>query len=158
MTRKPPRVYVDSSVFGGVFDKEFSRPSSVFLDQVKGGKFSLVLSVVVEEELAAAPAKVQSFYRSLLPLAEIVPTTEAALLLRDAYLKAGIVAAQWAADALHVAHASVSGSQMIVSWNFRHIVHYEKIVLYNAVNVREGYSPIGIYTPREVIEYEEEEF
>jgi hypothetical protein len=45
---------------------------------------------------------------------------------------------------------------MIVSWNFRHIVHYEKIPLYNAINVREGYFPIGIYTPQEVIEYEEE--
>jgi hypothetical protein len=29
---------------------------------------------------------------------------------------------------------------------------------YNAVNVREGYSPIGIHTPQEVIEYEKEKF
>jgi len=45
----------------------------------------------------------------------------------------------------------------MVSWNFRHIVHYDKIALYNAINIREGYSPIGIHTPQEVIEYEKEE-
>jgi len=41
-----------------------------------------------------------------------------------------------------------------VSWNFRHIVHFEKIPLYNAVNVLNGWGHIGIYSPLEVIEYE----
>jgi hypothetical protein len=58
-------------------------------------------------------------------------------------------------DALHVALATVSGCQMIFSWNFRHIVHYDKIALYNAINVREGFAPISIHTPQEVMEYED---
>lgn len=155
--RKPTRVYMDTSVLGGAFDQEFERGSLAFLEQVRAGKFGLVLSAVVEEEMTAAPARVQSLYRSLLPLAEIVATTEAALQLREAYLAAEILPAQWAADALHVALASASGCAMIVSWNFRHIVHYKKIALYNAVNIREGYAAIGIHSPQEVIEYEKEE-
>jgi len=42
---------------------------------------------------------------------------------------------------------------MIVSWNFKHIVHYDKIRLYNAVNTLRGYTPIGIYSPWEVADY-----
>jgi len=38
-------------------------------------------------------------------------------------------------DALHVALASVAGCTMIVSWNFKHIVHFPKIPLYRAINV-----------------------
>jgi len=46
---------------------------------------------------------------------------------------------------------------LIVSWNFKHIVHYEKIRLYNAVNALHGYASVEIRSPREVIDYEEEE-
>jgi len=77
--------------------------------------------------------------------------------LRDAYLQAKIVTPKYADDALHVALATVAGCTLIVSWNFQHIVHFQKIPLYNAINVLQGYQPIAIYSPREVIHYEDEE-
>jgi hypothetical protein len=43
-----------------------------------------------------------------------------------------------------------------VSWNFKHIVHFDKIPKYNAVNTLEGYGPIGIFSPLEVIRYDNE--
>ncbi|GAB4162842.1 MAG: hypothetical protein Fur005_21790 [Roseiflexaceae bacterium] len=73
--------------------------------------------------------------------------------MQQAYLAAGIVTAKWATDALHVALATVSGCELIVSWNFKHIVHFEKIPLYNAVNTLEGYGAVAIFSPREVISY-----
>jgi hypothetical protein len=66
-------------------------------------------------------------------------------------------AEQWAADALHVALATVARCAMIVSWNFKHIVSFRRIPLYNAVNKTNGYSEIGIFTPQEVIEDEVED-
>ena len=54
-------------------------------------------------------------------------------------------------DAHHVALASVAGADMIVSWNFRHIVHHEKIRAFNAVNLKEGYGILAIYSPLEVV-------
>jgi hypothetical protein len=47
---------------------------------------------------------------------------------------------------------------MIVSWNFKHIVHYDKISLYNAVNILQRQEPISIFSPLEVIVYEDENF
>jgi hypothetical protein len=85
--------------------------------------------------------------------AEIADVTTDALQLRQAYIDAGILSPQWSDDALHVALATVTGCTMIVSWNFKHIVHYQKIPLYNTVNVSQGYNAIFIYSPLEFVGY-----
>jgi hypothetical protein len=73
------------------------------------------------------------------------------LALRDAYINAGVVGYASTEDAEHVAAASVAGADMIISWNFKHIVHYDKIAGYNAVNMSHGYRVIQIFSPREVV-------
>lgn len=55
------------------------------------------------------------------------------------------------ADDLHVANATVARVDFIVSWNFRHIVHFDKIRGDNAVNLREGYGMLDIHSPKEVV-------
>ena len=59
-------------------------------------------------------------------------------------------------DALHVALATTTECDLIVSWNFKHIVNYRLIPRYNAVNVLMGYGQLAICTPTEVIGDEEE--
>jgi hypothetical protein len=61
-------------------------------------------------------------------------------------------------DALHVAIATVSRCAVIVSWNFKHVVNFERIPLYNGVNLSQGYAAIAIHTPQEVILHEDEDF
>jgi predicted nucleic acid-binding protein len=151
----PIRVYADTSVFGGAFDEEFEKASKAFFDQVESGRFELVISETVRDELVEAPANVREYFESFASSAVIVPPTQEALLLRRAYLEAEIVGERWTADALHVALASTSRCDAIVSWNFRHIVHFQKIALYNEINGKEGYGEIAIHTPQEVIDYED---
>jgi len=55
------KVYVDTSVYGGVFDPEFSNPSKTFFNQVKKGEFELYTSAVVKEEISYAPVSVKDF-------------------------------------------------------------------------------------------------
>jgi len=150
------RVYLDTSIFGGVFDAEFARASRRFFGRISQGVFDPVISVIVAEEIADAPPRVQQLYRHVARTAEVWPVDGAVLDLRDAYIGAGIVTEQWGADALHVAVATVSGCEMIVSWNFKHIVNFRRIPLYNTVNEQIGYGRIGIFTPQEVIEDEDE--
>ena len=71
--------------------------------------------------------------------------------LRSAYIAAGVVSPKCQTDALHVATATVSGCAMIVSWNFQHIVNYRRIPMYSAVNALNGYGPIAIHSPMEVV-------
>lgn len=147
------KVYADTSVFGGVFDEEFAEPSEEFFAEVKSGRFDLVVSAVVQGEIASAPEEVQEFFQQVIAEVEIAELTQEVLELRNAYLSAGVVTPKSIDDAAHVALATISGCRMIISWNFKHIVHFEKIPKYNAVNVLKGYRAIEIFSPSQVIDY-----
>ena len=148
------RVYADTSVFGGVFDSEFAAPSNRFFAEVDAGRFSLVTSAIVSAEIEPAPQDVRDFFERYVALAEIVHVSDETIQLQQQYISTGIVTSQAEQDALHVAVASVSRCDLIVSWNFKHIVHFDKIGKFNAVNVLRGHGQIGIYSPLEVISYD----
>jgi predicted nucleic acid-binding protein len=156
MKKNPLRVYADTSVFGGAFDAEFQTASQAFFAQVQAGHFILVISSLVRDELEEAPATVRELYQKMLPRTEMLSVGDEEIRLSEAYMKAGIVTPNSAEDAMHVALATVSNCAAIVSWNFRHIVHFQKIPLYNAVNALYGYRNIAICSPQEVIDYEDE--
>jgi len=153
--RKTIRVYADTSVFGGVFDEEFEHASKAFFEKIEAGRFVLVTSQLVREEIFAAPDKVRRYFEKMLRFAEIADVSGEVLELQSEYIKEGIVGRRYQTDALHVALATVSKIDVIVSWNFKHIVNFQKIPLYNAVNKLNGYKEIGIYSPLEVIDYED---
>ena len=154
--RRPMRVYADTSVFGGTCDTEFEEASRAFFDLVRASKFRLVVSAVVLDELVTAPDAVRSFFSEMLGYIEVLEPSDEADALQEAYVDAKIVSSSHKRDAFHVASATVSGCVMIVSWNFRHIVNYRRVPLYNAVNVVAGYTPITICSPLEVVSDEEE--
>jgi len=155
MKTPPFRVYVDTCVFGGAFDVEFATATQTFFAQVRLGRFSLVVSALVQDEIATAPLPVRELMEEMLPFGATAFPTDEALLLQAAYIEAGILTPRWADDALHVAMATVQNCDIIVSWNFQHIVHFQKVPRYNAVNTLKGYGPIAINTPAEVLGYEE---
>ena len=146
------RIYADTSVIGGCFDRDFQQESRTLLQMAKDGKLILLVSDILALELERAPRKVAEEFVSLPPeCLEAVSNLEEAERLRDLYLEAEVVGRARKMDAHHVALATVARADMIVSWNFKHIVHYEKIRGFNAVNIREGYPAIEIRTPKEVI-------
>ena len=153
MANQQIRVYADTSVFGGVFDPEFSAPSRQFFDEVDAGLFSLVISPVVEEELEQAPEEIRRFFAKYADSAQGEEISPEAIDLQLHYIELGVVAERSLADALHVAMATVSQCELIVSWNFKDIVHLQKIPKYNAVNVLNGYAQIDIHSPQEVIRH-----
>lgn len=149
---KKLRIYLDASVVGGCEDEEFAEESRALMDMAREGKATFVLSDLLGAELQFARQSVQDILAEMPPGGlESVDTTEEAEDLCDAYLSAGVVGPARREDALHVALATVARSDLIVSWNFRHIVHLEKIRGFNAVNLKEGYLPLEIRSPREVV-------
>ena len=147
------RIYADTSVFGGCFDEEFSAVSRKFFEEVQAGKFLLVVSETTLFELKDAPTEVREVLARLPPeLVEIIEAAQEIATLRDAYIEAGVLGEVSIRDASHVAAASVAEVDIIVSWNFKHIVHFEKIRGFHAVNLVKGYRMVEIYSPREVVE------
>ncbi len=154
---KKLRVYADTSVFGGCFDEEFAEASKRFFEEVRAGRFELIISATTLRELGDAPDRVQALLDELgQELYKVVELTSEIESLRDKYVDRGVVGTGSRADAEHIAAASAEGVDLIISWNFRHIVHFEKIRGYHAVNLVEGYAEIPIHTPREVVKREDE--
>ena len=149
------RIYADTSVFGGVFDDEFANPTKRFFAEVDAGRFTLVTSAIVAAEIDPAPQEVRAFFYRYTSVAEIVEIGHEAMQLQQRYIESGVVTEKSEDDALHVAVATVAKCDLIVSWNFKHIVHFEKIPKYNAVNILSGHGQIGIYSPLEIISYED---
>jgi predicted nucleic acid-binding protein len=145
------RVYVDTSVFGGTQDEEFAEASKAFFDGVANGKFVLLISEETIRELFDAPEAVRAFWESLsTDVLERVTIDDEVKELADKYLQAGVLGPASASDALHVATASVAGADLILSWNFRHIVNFSRIKGFNGVNVMNGYQVMTILSPLEV--------
>ena len=147
------RVYADTSVFGGCFDDEFRAESVEFFEEVRAGRFVLVVSDVTLDELGLAPEPVRRILADLpQPEIEVVNSSVESNDLKQAYLDAGVVGPASRNDAAHIALATIFGADLVVSWNFKHIVHFEKIAGYEGVNSLHGYRSPKIYSPREVVE------
>jgi predicted nucleic acid-binding protein len=152
---KIPRIYLDTSVFGGCFDEEFAKESLRLIEEIMAGKFRLVVSKTVLAELVGAPACVRGEFEKIpKQRVETVGSNLEVEALKQAYLDAQVVGPASATDAEHIATATVAQADMIVSWNFKHIVHYEKIAGYLSVNMRLGYGAIGIFSPKEMVSHE----
>ena len=149
---KIPRIYLDTSVFGGCFDEEFAKESLRLIEEIKAGRFLLLISKAVVAEVDRAPAGVQKVLADIPEacIERLVPDP-AVNVLMQAYLDAQIVGPASATDAEHIAAATVARADMIVSWNFKHIVNLNRIHGFNAVNLKEGYRALEIRNPNEVI-------
>jgi len=145
------RVYVDTSVFGGTQDEEFAESSKRFLERVMEGEYRLLISSITHDELESAPAEVRGIVENLTQgTYEEIDLDEEMWELANAYISAGALGRASEYDALHVAAATVAKADLILSWNFRHIVNYDRIKKFNAVNLLNGYKMMDIRSPREV--------
>lgn len=148
-----PRIYVDTSVIGGCEDPQWKEDSRRLMERFGRGELLLVVSDITLAELADAPADVRG-HLSRVPTAHI----ETALLstesieLGDAYIAEGVIAAKLRADAQHIGIATVARVDVLVSWNFKHIVNLRRIHGFNSVNLRRGYPLLEIRSPREVLQ------
>ena len=146
------RTYVDTSVFGGTQELEFHVASQAFFDRVRRGDFVVLTSELVTFELEYAPASVRAVIEGLAPeMLEYVSITAEVEALADAYIRAGALGHASRQDAVHVAAATVYRADLIVSWNFKHIVNYSRIKKFNGANAIEGYGTIDIRSPLEVV-------
>ena len=145
------RVYADTSVIGGCEDDEFREPSRRLMERCARGEVTLVLSAVTLQELERAPEAVQDVLRAVgADNVEVVAITDEMRDLADGYIEIGALGAGMRADAEHIAAATVSGVDVLASWNFRHMVNLRRIRQYDAVNRQSGYLPVEIRSPKEL--------
>jgi predicted nucleic acid-binding protein len=147
-----PRIYVDTSVFGGCEDVEFIGHSRRLVAAMASGDYAMVISALTLLELEKAPAAVRAHLERIPEsLVEVLSLDSEAEALAAEYIHDGAVGKNERADALHIALATAARVDVLVSWNFKHIVNLRRIHAFNAVNLKQGYPVLEIRNPREVI-------
>src|SRR5713101_1954927 len=121
------RIYIDTSVLGGCFDPEFAPWSNGLIEDFRRGAFLPVLSDITAAEIERAPENVRALHEELASLgAEIIGASTEVLQVLSAYESHGILGTRYRNDLLHIALATVAAVDVLVSWNFRHIVRLDK--------------------------------
>ncbi|GHT54091.1 hypothetical protein AGMMS49982_18220 [Bacteroidia bacterium] len=149
------RVYIDTSVIGGYFDEEFAADTVPFFECVKRGEMIILVSELLEKELIKAPAHVRDLLTTI-PFADVehLILTPEAKILASLYVEAKVVGQTSLDDCQHIAMATLNNADVLVSWNFKHIVNLTRINGYNGINIVNGHKAIEIRTPKEIMNYE----
>ena len=145
------KVYIDTSVIGGSFNY-FSRYSNMLIDKFRDGLFVPVISEVVEKEIKKAPILVRDVYDEILTYNAIYLniTDEIKKLVKE-YINKKIVTLHYEDDCRHIALTTINKIDVLVSWNFKHIVNEQRIFLFNLVNKDLGLNPIVIKDPKDFL-------
>ena len=152
MNEKKLKVYFDNSVIGGYFDEEFQEPTKLlfkFLDENKIiGYFS---SLTKQEADAYINNPLASEFDKLFQKLTQVNLNDEIRRLADEYMQQGVLTKKSINDCLHVAIATFYDFEIIVSWNFKHLVNIDKIPKFNLINFKLGYKQIQICTPGDIV-------
>lgn len=151
------RIYIDTSVIGGCFDEEFQEWSNKLFEEFISGKKIAVISDVVLEELSDANSIIKNKMNDIpADYFEILLRNTESKYLAEQYILSQAISSKYSNDALHIAIATISKVDILVSWNFKHIVNYNRIIKYNSVNLVNGYKILEIRSPEEVVGDEED--
>jgi predicted nucleic acid-binding protein len=154
------RIYLETSAINFLFaddapDKKAA--TEKLFQEIKIGKHKAFISSVVAKEIARAPYAKKTLLEGVIeeynfPMWEI---DERVVDLTRRYMEGEIFPQRYEADALQVAVAVVNRCDVLVSWNFNHIVKAKTIIRVGEINRRLGLPDMVICTPEEVIEYDE---
>ena len=152
---KKQRIYLDTSVFGGYFDSEFEEFTKPLFERILDGEFIVLLSTMIDEELEFAPERIKNLTEKLdTSYTEFLKDTNEAVDLATEYIKEKVVGETSYADCLHIALATTNNADLLISWNFKHIVNIDRIRGYNSINIKNGYRRLEIRSPRDLFNYE----
>ena len=146
------RIYIDTSVIGGYYDAPLQEATRQLFERIADGEFDVYFSEVNDAELMNAPQRVKEV-KNLIPCNcfHHIEMTDEVRALALLYIKEGALGETSRNDAYHIALASINRIDCLISWNFKHIVNYNKIKMFNAINMRFGYPLIDISSPLEFL-------
>ena len=152
---KQQRIYIDTSVVGGFFDNVFEKETKLLFQCLENKEIIFVVSNLLREELQGAPKRVRNLLDNYSnDNFETVELTEEAKELADKYIVEKVVGSTSLDDCRHIALATINKVDVLVSWNFKHIVNLTRIRGYNGVNLKNGYQTLEIRNPKDLIDYE----
>lgn len=146
------RVYLDTSVFSAYYDEKLpDRMMATREFWARLSEFEISTSELSEEELSNAPEKdLRNKFEILIKDAKIHKITNEMVILARQYISKGIFSPAMFNDALHVSAAVLTRQDVLLSWNFRHLVNRRRRSQVNEVDISLGLPAIDIVAPPEI--------
>ena len=128
-----PKIYTDTSVLGGCFDAEFDKYSLNLINEFIVGSKIITLSDLTLKELESAPNEIRSLLDGI-PKQNIdfIELDDETRFLATKYIEEKAISQKYLVDSQHIAMATINKNDVLVSWNFKHIVNLRRIHLYNS--------------------------
>ena len=127
-------------------------------DDLASGKYEVYISPVVTDELerCAEPRRSQMLEKMQQIDLQILAQTDEVSDLAAEYIKGGVLKEKSLDDCTHIAYAVVYNCDVIVSWNFKHLVNFKTIDKVKIVNAINRYKEISIISPTMLLGEEDE--
>ena len=158
-----PKIYLETTVFNYYFDtdRDAHADTVILFKDIQAGKYEAFTSAYVVDELEETKAEPKRS-KMLAPITKfnisVLDYSDEAQDLADIYINEGVIPANKKLDSLHISVATVNGLQYIFSFNFQHINRVKTKTMTSLINAREGYKPITITVPSEMVERGENEY
>lgn len=156
---KKLKIYLDTSVISYLKQEdtpEKMEDTQLLWKDIKADKYNILVSDVTFTEIDNCSEPKRTFMREC--LAEIkymyVLKNDESQRLSDLYFKFGGLPPKSKDDALHIAIATINDCDIILSWNFKHIVNLRAMTTVEAVNIKESYKLLRILSPSSLLEKE----
>ena len=154
------KLYLDTSIISHLFANdapEKMEDTNRFWEEVVKGKYEIYISPVVMDELENCHEPKRSLMFNELNRVQlhILDRTDEVSVLAREYIAGGVLSEKSFADCLHIAFAVVYDCDIIVSWNFKHLVNFQTINKVKVVNAINHYREIGIMPPAMLLEEDE---
>ena len=152
---KKLKVYLETSIFNFVFSEKTPKERNTTLklfDQID--RYEAYISDITIAEIDRCPEPKRGRLFDLILKYDFpeLALNEAAKELAAKYIQEGVIPQKYQVDAFHIAIASVHGMDVVISWNFEHMVKLKTKREVVGINVFMGYTEIDIYSPWEVVE------
>jgi hypothetical protein len=116
--------------------------------------YNLVTGAAVIEELSEGNHPLKAQKLALLDGLTLLPATEEVNRIAKVYISCKAMPDDPKGDALHLALASVYKCDILLSWNCRHIVNYQKAAHIRQLNTSLGLHVPALLTPLELLNRE----
>lgn len=156
---KKTKIYLDTSVIShldATDTPEKMQDTIQLWSQIQTGKYEIVLSDIVFDELFDCPEPKRSLLVTYLQQIHYVrvKSNDDMVTLANKFINFGILKEKNLDDCRHIAAALLAGCDIIVSWNFKHIVNTKTIKGTKVISTIEGYKDVIICSPNMLIEGE----
>ena len=147
------KILLDTSVISAYFDERQPERMALTRDFWKNIKnYQVFVSEITLQEIDQITDKeLKSNFLKLIKSSKVLKISPEVLLLAQNYVAAKIIPKNYIHDALQIAVTTVNKIDLLLSWNFRHMVNLKIKTKVNAINILYNYPEIEIATPGELL-------